>query len=785
MARRRSRSQMEDADDADAARFGHRSSPAMSDGSKRMRLRGGRGAPSHLEDDEEDDSEGRTDESPDSDDDAPPQRINGHVASNGTQASGFATGSIVRVKVENFVIYEKAEFLPGPNLNMVIGPNGTGKSSLVCAICLGLGYPASVLGRATSFGEFVKHGKEYATVEVELQKRPEDRANYVVKLVIKREDNTRKFSLNGRDATIKQIQHVTRQLRIQIDNLCQFLPQDKVAEFAGLNSVELLTRTLQAAAPEVIIEQQNRLKELFDEQKAVTRQLATDAETLRGWETRQQGLQADVERLREREEIQARVADLQDARLVLDYDEKRRIFSECREKKRKAQERQRRLEERCAPSLEDVTLKQEYQRKIQDALEARKRRGHEVEQDLSEIISRIEKVKEGIQTLEHKKSAEKESLDAKKKQVSSARAKINQLEGQYRSNHYDFNPAEWNHKIVSCRIPRYSNARGLERLMFIQREQRARMDTEVNDEKQELDTAMTELRERGKVKQQEKRTIQRELENLNSQEGQRLVQLRRVEPEVASAWEWLQENGDQFEKQVFGPPMMTCSMQDKRYSNHVQSLLQRDDFLCFTAQTRNDHKKLTDQFFTNMKLAVTVRTVTADLSSFRSPVPQENLAAMGLDGYALGFVEGPEPVLAMLCSEKKLHLTGVALKDISEEQYQKINEDEVFNSFATGNTMYRITRRREYGPGATSTMSRAIRPGTYWTDGPLDTAAKNELEQRLQQCESEFDEMRRKNDEFKAKSTALREKAEEIKEAIVSCLSHSCGALDLIKCRNN
>lgn len=785
-ARRRSRSLMEDADDADVARFGNRSSPALSDGSKRMRLRGGRGAPSQRDEDDENDSEGRSDDFPDSDDDGPPQRINGRVANNGAPASDFATGSIVRVKVENFVIYEKAEFLPGPNLNMVIGPNGTGKSSLVCAICLGLGYPASVLGRATSFGEFVKHGKEYATVEVELQKRPEDRANYVVKLVIKREDNTRKFSLNGREATIKQIQHVTRQLRIQIDNLCQFLPQDKVAEFAGLNSVELLTRTLQAAAPEVIIEQQDMLKQLFDEQKTVSRQLATDAETLRGWETRQQGLQADVERLREREEIQARVADLQDARLVLDYDEKRRLFSECKDNKRKAQERQRRLEERCAPSLEDVNLKQEYERKILAVLEARKRRGQEVEQDLMEIISKIEKTEDGIKTLENKKSAERQSLNAKKKQVSAARAKINQLEGQYRSNHYEFNAAEWNHKIVSFQILKCPDVSGLDRLTCIQREQRARIDTEVKDEKQELDTAMAELRERGKLKQQEKRTIQRELENLNSQEGQRLIQLRRAEPEVASAWEWLQENGDQFEKQVFGPPMLTCSMKDKRYSNHVQSLLQRDDFLSFTAQTRNDHKKLTDQFFTNMKLAVTVRTVTADLSSFRSPVPQENLAAMGLDGYALDFVEGPEPVLAMLCSEKRLHLTGVALKDISEEQYQKIEKDEVFNSFATGNTMYRITRRREYGPGATSTMSRAIRPGTYWTDGPLDMAAKDELEQRLEQCESEFEGMKKTNEEFKAKNSALKDKTEEIKEAVVSCLPHPFSeALELIRCRNN
>ena len=56
----------------------------------------------------------------------------------------FQPGSIVRVKLTNFVTYTAAEFFPGPSLNMVIGPNGTGKSTLVCAICLGLGSPPSV-----------------------------------------------------------------------------------------------------------------------------------------------------------------------------------------------------------------------------------------------------------------------------------------------------------------------------------------------------------------------------------------------------------------------------------------------------------------------------------------------------------------------------------------------------------------------------------------------------------------------------------------------------------------
>jgi len=58
-------------------------------------------------------------------------------------------GSIVRVTLANFVTYAAVDFYPGPSLNMVIGPNGTGKSTLVCAICLGLGWGPQV-GSTTS-----------------------------------------------------------------------------------------------------------------------------------------------------------------------------------------------------------------------------------------------------------------------------------------------------------------------------------------------------------------------------------------------------------------------------------------------------------------------------------------------------------------------------------------------------------------------------------------------------------------------------------------------------------
>lgn len=52
------------------------------------------------------------------------------------QFQGFKPGSIVRVKMMNFLTYDECEVFPGPKLNVVIGPNGTGKSTLTHAICL-------------------------------------------------------------------------------------------------------------------------------------------------------------------------------------------------------------------------------------------------------------------------------------------------------------------------------------------------------------------------------------------------------------------------------------------------------------------------------------------------------------------------------------------------------------------------------------------------------------------------------------------------------------------------
>ena len=238
-------------------------------------------------------------------------------------------------------------------------------------------------------------------------------------------------------------------------------------------------------------------------------------------------------------------------------------------------------------------------------------------------------------------------------------------------------------------------------------------------------------------------------------------------PDGAKGLDWLENNADKFEKEVFGPPMLTCSLKDDRYRDLVQASLQRDDFLCFVAQTAKDHKTLSHYLFKELHLSVSVRSSLAPYSEYRSPLSREQLQSYGFDGYATDYIEGPEPVLAMLCGEKRLHATAVSLRDLSEQAYQRVQQVESLGQFAAGKTSYRVMRRREYGAHAVSTRVRNIQPGQFWKDQPVDTAEKVELKKKIDQAKAELQELKGRYSKLdKEKLETLNARRHEITQKV-------------------
>jgi hypothetical protein len=244
-------------------------------------------------------------------------------------------------------------------------------------------------------------------------------------------------------------------------------------------------------------------------------------------------------------------------------------------------------------------------------------------------------------------------------------------------------------------------------------------------------------------------------------------------PDVARGWKWLQQNSDKFEMEVFGPPALTCTIKDKRYSDLVQAALQKDDLMCFTTQSREDHKKLSDHFYKELGLSVSIRTCLTSIDAFPR-LSRDNATSLGFDCFAIDCITGPDPVLAMLCSERKLHLTGVALRDIDDRQYHTLMGHDKISAWVTGRQFYRVTRRRDLGPDAVSTATREISPGRWWNDD-VDTSAKEELQQRLDAEMAKFAGLKQQSQENKEAVRATHEKLRELDATLVCFVPSSLG----------
>ena len=120
-------------------------------------------------------------------------------------------------------------------------------------------------------------------------------------------------------------------LNIQLDNLCQFLPQDRVVAFAQMSPCELLLETEKAFGARELFEQHTQLMESkagMKELETEVAQLAADLERDKGLNA---GLERDVERFNARAALLEKVKAMKAKLPWVHYDAARVAHDAARE----------------------------------------------------------------------------------------------------------------------------------------------------------------------------------------------------------------------------------------------------------------------------------------------------------------------------------------------------------------------------------------------------------------------------------------------------------------------
>lgn len=136
---------------------------------------------------------------------------------------GFRRGNLLRVEMNNFLTFSSTTIQPGPRMNLIIGPNGTGKSSVANAVCIVFGGHPRLLGRSSDLGGFVKHGTHQAVITALIY---DDSIPSGVRSVSRRFDTDGKndYLLDGqRCPQSRIISDVCNRYDIQLDNRNNFV----------------------------------------------------------------------------------------------------------------------------------------------------------------------------------------------------------------------------------------------------------------------------------------------------------------------------------------------------------------------------------------------------------------------------------------------------------------------------------------------------------------------------------------------------------------------------------
>ncbi|XP_055206745.2 structural maintenance of chromosomes protein 5 isoform X5 [Gorilla gorilla gorilla] len=680
------------------------------------------------------------------------------------QSSGpFVEGSIVRISMENFLTYDICEVSPGPHLNMIVGANGTGKSSIVCAICLGLAGKPAFMGRADKVGFFVKRGCSRGMVEIELFRAS---GNLVITREIDVAKNQSFWFINKKSTTQKIVEEKVAALNIQVGNLCQFLPQDKVGEFAKLSKIELLEATEKSIGPPEMHKYHCELKNFREKEKQLETSCKEKTEYLQKMVQRNERYKQDVERFYERKRHLDLIEMLEAKRPWVEYENVRQEYEEVKLVRDRVKEEVRKLKEGQIP----ITRRIEEMENERHNLEAR------IKEKATDIKEASQKCKQKQDVIERKDKhieelqqalivKQNEELD-RQRRIGNTRKMIEDLQNELKTTE--------NCENLQPQIDAITN--DLRRIQ----DEKALCEGEIIDKRRERETL-----------EKEKKSVDDHIVRFDNLMNQKEDKLRQRFRDTYDAVLWLRNNRDKFKQRVCEPIMLTINMKDNKNAKYIENHIPSNDLRAFVFESQEDMEVFLKEVRDNKKLRV--NAVIAPKSSYADKAPSRSLNELkqyGFFSYLRELFDAPDPVMSYLCCQYHIHEVPVGTEK-TRERIERVIQETRLKQIYTAEEKYVV--KTSFYSNKVISSNTSLKVAQFLTV-TVDLEQRRHLEEqlkeihrKLQAVDSGLIALRETSKHLEHKDNELRQKKKELlerktkKRQLEQKISSKLGSLKLME----
>ncbi|KAL2562813.1 hypothetical protein AAZV13_20G158500 [Glycine max] len=648
----------------------------------------------------------------------------------------YMPGNILEIELCNFMTFDYLKCKPGPRLNLVIGPNGSGKSSLVCAIALGLCGEPQLLGRATSIGAYVKRGEESGYIKITL--RGDHKVEHITIMRKINTNNKSEWLLNGNVVPKKDVAETIQRFNIQVNNLTQFLPQDRVCEFAKLTPVQLLEETEKAVGDPQLPEQHRALVDKSRALKHIELSLEKNEGTLKQLKERNAELETDVERVRQRDELLAKAEAMKKKLPWLRYDMKQAEYREAKERENDAAKA---LEEAAEllNDLKEPIMKQKEEKaalyakckKVSNhASENAKKRTELMEEENKLDVELKGKYKE-MEELRRQEETRQQKLVKAREEVAIAELELENLPL--------YVPPKDELQRLTAKIAE------LDYSAKQMRQKKSQAENEINHKK----SSMNRIKER--------------LIEMNNKSTKCLHALQRSGAEkIFEAYKWVQDHRHEFNKEVYGPVLLEVNVSNKDHAAYLEGQVAHYTWKSFITQDSGDRDLLAKhlRFFD-----VNVLNYTGGDGPQREPFEiSEDKRALGIYSRLDQIFDAPIAVKEVLISQFNLDYSYIG----SEKSDQNAGEVRKLGilDFWTPENHYHWSKSR-YANYESAVVNQVQRPQLLLNNLNVGEIEKLSSEQReLEEIVANLEEsVKRFHDEERSllnQSANLRKQWEDI-----------------------
>ncbi|KAF8687402.1 hypothetical protein HU200_043092 [Digitaria exilis] len=638
----------------------------------------------------------------------------------------YVAGNIVEIELCNFMTYDRLVCRPGPRLNLVVGPNGSGKSSLVCAVALGLAGEPNILGRASSVGAFVKRGEVAGHVKISLRgETPDDRICITRKIDT---ENKSEWLLNGAIVLKKEVIDIIKKFNIQVNNLTQFLPQDRVSEFAKLSPIQLLEETEKAVGDPDLPVQHRQLVERSKELKALEVALKQKEHTLNNLKALNAEHEKDVERIRLRDNL-LRKAELMKKKLPwLKYDKMKKEFIDIvQEQEKIAKEKM----EEAARIWDDAKgpIEELKKKKATYTLNMKK-----IVNQVNENMTNRQKVTDQELQLNRELKATFDDIDDLKKQEKSRQHRILKAKE-------DLAAAE---KELEDLQP-YEQPRA-EMAQFA--EQIAQINIEIRNLKGERNIVESQLAQ----EDQDMGRCSYRLKEMESKNNKLLQALQSTGADnIIEAYHWVQQNKKNFRREVYGPVLLEVNVQDKLHATYLENHVPNYIWKSFITQDASDRDYMVGQM---KKYGIPVLNYVVNEGIRRQPLNiTPEMKQLGISSRLDQVIDAPDAVKDVLISQAALDNSYIGT-DETHRRADEVSKLGIYD-FWTPENHYRWSKSRY--SGYTSASVAAVYPSRLF---------KSKIQRQQRQLEDEEANIHKQKEEIINMMRSQKKKREDMQRRV-------------------